>query len=121
MIVVKYSAAQGDVLFKKVDAIPEGYREKVGHDVRIMSHSETGHHHVAEGGDLMVWEAFEPKDPALSLVCYLQVGENCDFSIQHLRLFDTHDPFKLESRPGDIWAVHRQREHIPEGWRRVAD
>ena len=99
-------AAQGDVLFLRVSKLP---KKAVRKSDNIIAHSETGHHHVANGCD-----AYEmPDDP---MVCYL-VAEG-SIEIEHRRPWDTHAPLMLG---GGVWQVRRQREHTPEGWRRVED
>lgn len=106
---VKKSGAQGDVIFIRVDKLPDGVKES---DSNIVAHSETGHHHTAEGAVL-----YEYTDP---LVCYLQMeGESVD--VVHRREWDTHDTLRLVGEPGAVWEVHRQREMGPDGWQRVQD
>ena len=48
--------------------------------------------------------------------CFLVVREPTE--LRHLRSFDTHESILF--RPG-TYHVRRQREHTPEGWRRVED
>jgi hypothetical protein len=49
--------AQGEITIIKLDAAPEGFAEMVKaertKDGWIISHSESGHHHVLTGGDVM--------------------------------------------------------------------
>lgn len=119
---VKKMAAQGDVLFRKMRSkkIPKDFVEVRKPGPIVVAHSETGHHHTAEAsphGELRCYE--NPADP---LVCFLQMGTDCvDFTVTHHRPFDTHAPLKMLGKPGDVWQVRRQREHTPEGWRRVQD
>jgi len=113
MKTVKKLAAQGDVIFRRVDAIPKGFRPKEKQDA-IVAHSETGHHHTAEG---LLWE--EPGGD--DMLCFLQVGDTVDFTdVIHHRPHDTHETLRLLGK-GSIWEIRRQREHTPEGWRRVED
>ena len=115
---VKQMAAQGDVMFIKVAKIPEAaVLEKTKGPV-VVAHSETGHHHTADGALMF-------RDPTDTMTCYLQM-EGCEtvrggIDIKHHRPYDTHEAFKLLGNPGDTWMVRRQREHTPEGWRRVED
>jgi hypothetical protein len=47
---------QGEVRIIKIDVIPDGIKTKAGDKGRagwIISHSESGHHHVLTGGDVM--------------------------------------------------------------------
>lgn len=114
-------AAQGDVLFRRVAKVPTGYEKvvrKLGGPL-VVAHSETGHHHTADTnphGELTAYE--NPTDP---LVCYLQMGDVVDFTVTHHRPYDTHEPIRCLGEPGAVWEVRRQREHTPEGWRRVED
>ena len=103
--------AQGDVMFVRVAALPDGaqLREETGRI--IVAHSETGHHHVAVADKIRLYGTDDP------MVCYL-VAESAYADVVHERPFDTHETLRL---PAGTWEVRRQREHTPEGWRRVAD
>jgi len=107
---IKVQAAQGDVLFRKrAQPIPADATKQKRGEI-IVAHSETGHHHVAQGPAL---QFFTSKDP---LISFLRVPKHAD--IVHKRDFDTHEGFRLDA--GD-WDVVRQREWTPEGLRRVED
>jgi len=110
--VVSKIAAQGDVMFVRVDALPKGLVKKASGSRVIVAHSETGHHHVAVAERLAIYGNDDP------MICYLvnETGRYAD--IDHERPHDTHQTFRLE---GPVWKVVRQREAAPEGWRRVAD
>ncbi|MCK5802320.1 MAG: hypothetical protein KAI66_05785 [Lentisphaeria bacterium] len=112
MIEVKKMAAQGDVLFRRVESLPEGYEKS---DDKVIAHSETGHNHVVVG-NVDVFR--NPDDP---MIAYLIVKG--DAQIEHKRGWDTHETLRLKGEPkGEvIWEIRRQREHTPEGWRRVED
>jgi len=104
-------AAQGDLLILRVDAVPEAAeRIRSNGDRHVVAHSETGHHHTIPS-DAELWR--EPGDP---MVCYLR----CDNPVvlEHHRPFDTHAPIQI---PAGVFQLRRQREHAPEGWRRVED
>lgn len=106
--------AQGDVLIIRLDNAPDltGYTEVPAEGNHlIVTHSETGHHHVLEREAAQM---FENKDNALESFLVLHRGS----SLEHLRPHDTHDPIALE--PGN-YKVVRQREYTPEGYRRVQD
>lgn len=106
-------AAQGDVLFEKIDKIPEGLESaKAENGVFIVTHSETGHHHVVKerSAQMLI-------DKTNAFVAYLKINDNCQ--IEHLRDFDTHKPIAFDK--GDIIKVRRQREYTPEGFRKAAD
>jgi len=116
---IKKSGAQGDVIFRRVKALPNGVVEKKIEGEIIVAHSETGHHHVAESPGEVAF--FSTKDP---LVSYLRVkGEYAD--IVHHRPWDTHETLRLLSdgtgEGETIWEIGRQREWTPEGYRIVAD
>lgn len=106
-------AIQGDVMFTRVDKLPEGLTKLKPKDRRfVVAHSETGHHHAfAEDADVEVLE-----DPENELVAYLQVKSPSN--LEHHRSFDTHET--VQFIPG-IYRVNRQREYIPKGYRRVSD
>lgn len=113
---VTQQAAQGDVLFIRRDALPDGLSRVDRDGDAVVAHSETGHHHVVRDPHVVMFEP--PNDP---LVCYLMNEIGGEFEVTHLRSFDTHAPLLLDGGPGAVWEVRRQREHTPEGWRRVED
>jgi hypothetical protein len=118
MKTIKKTAAQGDVLFRRVDALPsEAKTSKTGASF-VVAHSETGHHHVAtvsRGGVAMLYDTPSP------LVSFIRVGRGVHVDIVHQRPHDTHETVRLLGDEGAIWEIRRQREHTPEGWRRVQD
>lgn len=102
--------AQGDLNIFSVDAIPGGLVESPPtNGQHILAHSETGHHHVVDGNTVRVFEQDE-------FTSYLEVKKEA--KVIHLRGFDTHDPITLA--PGK-YRIARQREYVPEGFRRAAD
>ncbi len=111
---IKNMAAQGDVMFRRISALPAGTEDTTAKDGPVIcAHSETGHHHAIEFGQARLFEKLE-RDP---LVCYLQIsGEYAD--VVHHRPTDTHATLRLT--PG-CWEVIRQEEYTPQGWRRVED
>ena len=111
MKTVEKMAAQGDVLFQRIDEIPKGAKVEKASGKIVVAHSETGHHHAIERRLGVVH--FRSADP---LVSYLDVPKHAD--VVHLRVFDTHETLRLTKGK---WAVRRQREMTPEGWRRVED
>lgn len=106
------TCAQGDIYIQRIDALPDGLTkaapEKNGK--LIVTHSETGHHHVMDAAHVSMFSNDNP------MVCYLYVEQPT--ALEHLRQFDTHAPISFQ--PGN-YKVNRQREHTPEGWRRVED
>lgn len=119
MIEVKKMAAQGDVLFRRIDSLPDGAVEQDAKGRIIVAHSETGHHHAIDPTDGV--RLFQPpNDP---LVCYLMLDGAPHADVVHHRAWDTHDTLRLVAKSvgKTIFEVRRQREHTPEGWRRVED
>ena len=111
--------AQGDVLIRRADSIPSTARPVAPENgAVIVTHSETGHHHV------MVLDRDASTEPAVEmfssagnpLMAWIKV--NRPTALDHLRPHDTHESIMFA--PG-IYEVRRQREHTPEGWRQVAD
>ena len=72
-----------------------------------------GHHHVV---DAMRGVRYF-RDTGNPLLAYMTVEER-PTRLRHLRNFDTHAPHRL--RQG-TYEFRRQREHTPEGMRRVED
>ena len=104
-------AFQGDVMFRRVAKLPHGAKRIDGAE-HVVAHSETGHHHVALGGSY-----FTTGDP---FVAYLVA--TAPVVVEHRRSTDTHERLELLSDGAEVvWEIRRQREHAPEGWRRVED
>lgn len=109
---VKKMAAQGDVMFIRIDKIPESAiaaQAEGGHF--IVAHSETGHNHVlaSRNAQMLI-------DKTNEFVAYVRVSKETE--VRHQRSFDTHESLLLT--PGN-YEVRRQREYVPEGFRKVAD
>jgi len=113
MKTVKKYAAQGDVVFLRVEKLPDDAVKNRDQSL-VIAHSETGHHHVATGGEHYLLK----DDP---MVAYLAITN--PVKIEHKRPFDTHEPLELYAKKeGEtIWEIRRQREYVPEGWRQVED
>jgi hypothetical protein len=116
MRLVDCAGAQGDVLFRKVDAVPADYKPQRPSDQIIVAHSETGHHHTVSGANVTLFA----KAGDL-MTSYLQMKCEGVVPVIHHRPFDTHKPMGLRGESGTVWEIRRQREHTPEGWRQVAD
>jgi len=116
---IESHGAQGDVMIIRVDQIPtNGLREvKREGGKLIVTHSETGHHHVIERPKVTMWQ--DESDP---LVAWLEVhGEEALPNVAelvHERSFDTHETIEI---PVGKYQVRRQREYTLEGWRQVQD
>jgi len=107
-------AAQGDLLIRRIDNLPEGLKPMESEKGNfIVAHSETGHHHViAKQPGVEVLCGVDP------LISYLTVIDHTEVTLEHLRNFDTHEALVIK---GGTYEIRRQREYTPEGWRRVAD
>ena len=114
----KNICAQGDVYFRRVTSIPASAMPVPADGDRvIVTHSETGHHHVMvldRNDDTPAVEMFSDADNPL--IAWLKV--NRPTALEHKRDFDTHESIMFG--PG-VYEVRRQREHTPEGWRQVQD
>lgn len=108
-------AAQGDVLFLKVDKTLDDYsniiKAKEENGVFVVAHSETGHNHEIVADNKV--ELYETNDPMLALLVVNEIT-----TIEHKRSYDTHAPISFN--PG-IYEVRRQQEQYADEWRRAAD
>lgn len=113
----KMTSAQGDVYFAKADKLPDGLLEQSPDgDELIITHSETGHHHVMvlDRKDAQpAARLYSTDDPLKS---WLLV--NRPVSLDHRRDNHTHESIMFE--PG-VYRVFRQRQPTPNGWKRVVD
>jgi len=99
---------QGDVLFKKVAAVPKGGKRRAsGH---ILEGEATGHIHRIAEADLDSADVLEIGEGQL----YLSVSAEGGISIVH----QEHHAITL---PKGDYEVVRQREYSPEEIRNVAD
>ena len=116
MIKVTKSAFQGDMAIIRREKAPEGFEPQEPSKEVVVAHSETGHHHVALGDNLV--HMINPTNPMSS---YL-VAKG-PVVIEHRRPTDTHESYELlyEGPAEVVWEIRRQREHTPEGYRRVED
>lgn len=117
--------AQGDVLFLRLDALPEGARLEPAAEEYIVAHSETGHHHVLRSPGARLYAT---DDPTISYVELRARGV-----VTHQRSYDTHAAVELLGRIDEVLAANeqraqpvyyrvvRQRQATPEGWARVVD
>jgi hypothetical protein len=113
-IVTTRPVAQGDMLIIPGATIPTTAKAaKAENGVYIVAHSETGHHHVIDRKRAEVFEAADD-----SFVAYIRtMGDGAD--IEHKREFHTHETVRLP--PNSTFEIRRQREYVPEGFRRAAD
>ena len=117
---IRELAAQGDCIFRRVDRLPDGAQEVPRNGPIIVAHSETGHHHAV---DALFVRQFDV--PGSSLTSYLLFDDVLQdvggADVVHHRPWDTHETLRLLGGKGTVWEVKRQREWVPEGWRRVED
>jgi hypothetical protein len=108
-------AAQGDMLLRRIDKLPEGTVHIAPEGTEhVLTHSETGHDHCV---------AVRPGLHHLSgmdvLRSFLVVPEGDPVPLYHKRDAHTHETLLIG--PG-IWEITRQREYDPtEGWKLAAD
>lgn len=113
----KSQAAQGDLLIRRISALPKNtVKAKSENGNFVVAHSETGHHHVVVERQNVQY--FITDDPMVSYLQVVEATDETEVLIEHLRSFDTHESIAIS--PG-IYEVRRQREYTPEGWRKVAD
>lgn len=112
MKTVKNMAAQGDVMFIRIDELPKDAIEaKEENGKFVVAHSETGHNHVIDSRNAQMLI-----DKTNDFISYIKVSKPTE--VEHQRSFDTHESLLLT--PGN-YIVRRQREYMPQGFRRVAD
>lgn len=117
---IKTIGCQGDGLFRRIRKLPEGVVAQKTNGPIVVLHSETGHNHQIDATD-GVTMFVDPSDP---LVCYLRL-EGVEYAdVVHHRAWDTHDTVRLlggAAKAPVIFEARRQREYVPEGFRRVED
>jgi hypothetical protein len=112
---------QGDVRFRLVPraSMPADVREAVKVDGKyVAAHSETGHHHVVDPTEAVLYETSDP------FVAYLVLDDGVSAATSvHLKTGEhVHGPVTLVNKGIDwVWQVSRQREWQPEGLRAAAD
>lgn len=104
--------AQGDIYITRIDKLPpNAQRVEPENGKCIVTHSETGHHHVMDASTVTMHRL-----PDSIMDCLLVVEQPT--ALEHLRAHDTHESILF--KPG-VFHVRRQRERVPEGFRRVED
>ena len=110
-------AAQGDLLIRRINAIPAAATAiNAENGVFVVAHSETMHNHVVEATHRE--QLFTTGDPMISYLQVIEATDEAEVVIKHLRSFGTHESIQIA--PGN-YEIRRQREYTPEGWRRVED
>lgn len=113
----KNCAAQGDLLIRRINALPAASEEVEAVEGQyVVAHSETGHNHVIDATPAVNWYSCE--NPLISYLAVVEATDAAECLLRHLREFDTHETISIS--PG-IYEIRRQREYTPEGWRRVED
>lgn len=104
---------QGDVYLIPIRGIPaEAQPVTAENGAFIITHSETGHHHViAERPDIRQFSGMDIFRGFLEIA-----GEPAE--LVHLREHHTHAPQFIE--PG-AWLIQRQAAYTPQGWERARD
>lgn len=105
--------AQGDVLFTRLDARPTELGKAVEPENGniIITHSETGHHHVMSPHAVAAFQ--HAVNPFILFVKVERVTE-----LTHLREHHTHEA--IEFKPG-WYRVNRQREFRNQAIQRAID
>ena len=104
--------AQGDIYIRRIDSLPaNAIAEKSENGRVIVTHSETGHHHVMDAKTVTMYRL-----PGSIMDCLLVVNQPT--ALEHLREQDKHEPILFDK---GIYHVRRQQEYTPEGLRRVED
>lgn len=118
MKIVKRAAVQGDVGFRRVKAVPDGFKATETKAEVVVAHSETGHHHVAVAERPFSYYT-NPAEPLLAYIKFDKKTQSID--IVHQRDYHQHEAYRLLGEPESVWEIRRQREATPDGWRRAAD
>lgn len=115
----KNMAAQGDFIILRVKQFPKNLVEVKPENNRfVVAHSETGHNHVMvlERPDTV--RAYKDKNTKEVDLYEMFFEVDAETPIEHLRSFDTHETLLV---PPGKFMIKRQREYVPEGFRRAAD
>lgn len=112
----KNMAAQGDFVIIRIKDIPDNVVPmKIENGTYVVAHSETGHNHVMVAERT---EAYIKPDVAEVDLYEMFLNVKDPTEIVHLRQHDTHETIVVP--PGN-YVIKRQRQHTPEGFRRVQD
>ena len=129
-------AAQGDVLFLRVDELPEGLQRDPT-SAPIVAHSESGHHHVVRARAGFEVERYV-QDAQTSFLRIRRIRDQLHEQADQARTaidealaaVATHEKSGPDAHaqlgllcPGEeaIYQVNRQVELRPDGWTMVAD
>lgn len=110
-------AAQGDLFIRRIDKLPDGAKPVAAErGAFIVAHSETGHNHIIKERPNV--KLYTTGDPLVSYLEVIEATEQTEALLEHLRGHDTHETIAI---PPGIFELRRQREYVPDGWRRVED
>lgn len=112
--VYETQGGQGDVYFVRVDRVPDGFAALPRDKPLVLAHSESGHDHVVDPTEAILYEGSDP------LVAYLVLDSDVA-NVHHQKTYDYHHTDGLGGGVGAVWQVRRQREYDPAGDRRAAD
>ena len=112
---------QGDVLMKRLDALPEGERKVVAKGRCIVRHGESGHAHVID--------ALETDAELIQIGERMLVVLHKETALHHVPTPKGNEPLSLcgehasEVYPAGVWEVGQVREfdHFAQQERRVVD
>lgn len=108
--------AQGDMLIRKIDALPKGTTKcKAENGEFILTHSESGHHHVVREQEGIEFHSND-NNPMVAYLIVNNPKEEC--FVEHKRNYDTHKPYQFKD---GVHEIRRQIESTPEGFRRALD
>mgnify|MGYP003349972972 FL=1 len=109
-------AAQGDFVIVRINQLPDNIESVSPRDgFIVIAHSETGHDHLMLADRVEAYKPANVKDADLYEM-FLKVEEPAN--IEHMRSHDTHETLQV---PAGNYMIRRQREYVPEGFRRAAD
>ncbi len=110
---------QGDVMFTRVDEVPEAVvKAELDKNRIVVAHSETGHDHAIMMDKYPADACVMYDNPENELESFLVVFGEDGVSLEHQRGFDPHETVHFDK---GTYRINRQREHTPDGYRRVAD
>lgn len=92
--IAKRQAQQGDVLLRRVDAMPQGEAKLTSKLRCVLAHGESGHSHVLESDGAEIWQVADRT--------FLNISKRATV------LHEEHKPVTLER---GIWEVGRVREY----------
>lgn len=84
----------------------------------IVTHSETGHHHLVDATEAVLYETADP------FIAYLMPVDGAESAtVRHAKTGEhVHGEASLKNPGSDwVWRVSRQREWTPESIRAAAD